>query len=386
MPWEERTVEKSRSEFIEEVEQEEATVTAICQEYGISRKTGYKWLNRYRNGEGLSDRSREPFHTPNKTPKKTEQLILELREARPAWGARKLRHVLEKRGHTGLPAASTICDILKRNGYVSQEESLKHQPYKRFEMNRPNEMWQTDFKGDFGMANKERCHALTVLDDHARYALCVDAKSNQRLEGVQESFKKLFLEYGLPENVLCDNGNPWGASQSTGYTKFEIWLMDLGILTIHGRIRHPQTQGKDERFHRTMDDELLKRITVHDITDAQRYFDEFRRSYNTDRPHQALGYDTPDQHYKPSPRKMPGRIEGWEYGYGCEVRRIKGTGYLTYRGQGYFLSEAFSGKEVALTESAHSSCFDILYRSFRIGQINIEERVIVSRRICRRNT
>lgn len=383
MPWEEKTVEKSRADFVKAVMHGEETVSALCREYGISRKTGYKWLERFESGEDLSNKSKAPFHMPNRTPIETEQLILEQRIAHPAWGARKLKRSLEDKGRYGLPAVSTICDILKRNGYISKEESLKHKPWQRFEKERPNELWQTDFKGDFGMRNGERCHALTVLDDHSRYSLCVDAKGSQRYEDVHSSFDRLFREYGLPESLLCDNGNPWGTSQSTGYTRFEVWLMDLGILTIHGRIMHPQTQGKDERFHRTMDEELLNYVKIEDLANAQRHFDRFRECYNTERPHEALNNDVPAKHYEASDRRMPVKIEDWEYESGCELRRIKSTGYITYRNQGYFLSEAFGGCQVAVKECSQSGCVDILYRGFKIGRINVDERVIVSKRIRR---
>lgn len=383
MPWEERTVEKSRAEFVKAVMKGEDTISALCRVYGISRKTGYKWLQRFEQGEALGNKSRAPFHTPNKTPSEIEQLILDQRNVHVAWGARKLKRVLENQGYEGLPATSTICDILKRNGYISKEESLKHKPYQRFEREQPNELWQTDFKGDFGMQNGQRCHALTVLDDHSRYSLCVDAKDNQRTGSVIESFSRLFQDYGLPTSILCDNGNPWGTSQSTGYTRFEVWLMDLGIITIHGRIMHPQTQGKEERFHRTMDEELLKHVKIIDLTNAQQHFDEFRECYNMKRPHEALGNDVPAKHYKPSMRKMPNRIEDWEYESGCEIRKIKSSGYITYRGQGYFLSEAFGNRQVALKESVENGCIDIHYRNFRIGRINIDERVIVSKRMRR---
>lgn len=378
-------MEGSRKDFIRAVKEGKGTVSELCRELGISRKTGYKWLRRFEDGEELGDRSRAPFHKPNKTPGETEELIVALRERYPAWGGRKIRHVLEMQGYQDLPAASTICNILKRKGLISLEESVRHRPFQQFEMQHPNELWQADFKGNFGMANRIRCHPLTVLDDCTRYSLCVDAKDNQRYHGVRESFERMFREFGLPEKLLCDNGNPWGASQSTGYTQFEVWLMELGILTIHGRPGHPQTQGKEERFHRTMEEELLKHVEIKDLADAQRQFDAFRLCYNTQRPHQALDYDTPEQHYRPSSRRMPERIIKWEYESGCVVRQVKASGYLTYHGQGYFLSESFGEKHVAVRESEENGCVDIFFRGFMIGRIDIEERAVISRKIRRRD-
>lgn len=384
MPWEERTVEKSREDFIHEVSEGEETISGLCRKYGISRKTGYKWLHRIGTGEGLKDKSRIPFHMPNKTPDEVEEQIIRERQNHPGWGARKLKLVLERKGCCGLPAASTISNILKRNGYIDREESQKHKAYIRFEKEQSNDLWQTDFKGNFGMLNGERCHALTVLDDHSRYSLCVDAKNNERTEGVINSFKRIFSEYGLPREILCDNGNPWGTSQSVGYTKFEVWMMDLDILTVHGRPLHPQTQGKEERFHRTMDVDLLNHIVIRDLTDAQEHFNEFRYTYNKERPHEALGNDVPSKHYEASTRRMPEKIEEWEYPDG-EARSIKGSGYLTYRNQGYFISEAFGGKVLCVRESEAEGCVDLIYRNFRIGQLDVNERAVVSRKIYRLN-
>ena len=384
MPWKARTVKMSREMFVAEVIAGEKSKSRLCREYGISRVTGDKWLKRFGTGEGLDDRSRAPFRMPNKTPQEQETKVLETRASHPAWGPRKIRQFLINKGET-VPGKSTISNILKRNGCVSKEASQAATPYKRFQREHCNEMWQTDFKGHFAMKDGNRCHPLTVLDDCSRYSLCVDAKENEQRAGVTESFERLFEQYGLPDSLLCDNGNPWGASQSTGYTQFEIWLMDRNILPIHGRIRHPQTQGKEERFHRTMDVELLQRVEIKNMGHAQRCFDEFRRCYNHERPHEALGMGVPFNFYHKSPRRPPQRIEPWEYAGDCMLRRVKSTGYVTFMGQGYFLSEAFGGLDVAVRESSLDGCFNVLYRGFRVARINVRERALVSKRIFRKN-
>lgn len=385
MPWKEKTVEESREDFILEAQKKEESFSALCRRYGISRKTGYKWLNRYNTGESLKDQSKAPFNTPNKTDNDTESLILDLRKRHSAWGPRKLKRRLEEQGHTNLPAVSTICRILTRNHCVSKEESLAHTPYQRFEKKQPNEMWQTDFKGDFALQNGQRCYPLTVLDDHSRFSLCIDAKENQQGNGVFASFDRLFRTYGLPQSILCDNGNPWGTSQSTGYTRFEVWLMELGILPIHGRPLHPQTQGKEERFHRTMKDELLRRTPIEDMTAAQDSFDKFRSCYNNERPHASLNYDVPAKHYHTSDRLMPDRIMEWEYPNEYEIRKIKTSGYLTYRNHGYFLSEAFGEKTIGIRESSVYGFINLYYRDFWIGRISLEEKLFVSKRIYRQS-
>lgn len=359
MPWKERTVEMEREEFIQRFLAGEKNKTALCREYGISRPTGEKWIKRYQAGEGFCDRSKVPFHTPNRLDKGTEQLIVSLRKERPAIGAMKIRRMLENKGYGGLPCVSTVNAVLKRNHLITPEAILAATPYRRFEKELPNIMWQVDFKGDFLMRNSQRCYPLSVLDDHSRFCLCADAKSNEQREGVETSFRKVFSEYGLPEILLCDNGNPWGTSQSAGYMLFEVWLMDLGILTIHIRPHHPQTQGKTERFNRSYKDEQLKYYVPFDMEDTNIQRNEYRNFYNNERPHHALNLDVPAQHYQPSKRSFQENIREWEYTPECEVRKIKSSGFLTYGGQGYFLSESLGKKTIALKPSSKDGIMNL---------------------------
>lgn len=376
MPWGDKTVENLREDFVNEVKRGYQTKSGLCAKYGISRVTGDKWLKRFEKGEGLSNHSRAPFKTPLKTETMTEAKIIQVRQAHPVWGARKIIRYLQDAGVTGLPSPSTVCDILKRNGLVTKEASQAATPYRRFERERPNELWQADFKGYILMENGCRCHPLTVLDDHSRYSLCVDAKDNERYDGVVLSFKRLFEEYGLPDSLLCDNGNPWGTSQSVGYTRFEVWLMQHDVLTIHGRPGHPQTQGKEERFHRTLKAEALKNVTITDLAHAQDAFDCFRRCYNSIRPHGALNLDTPSSRYAPSQRRMNDVVRDFDYPHNYKVLKVKSSGYITLRSQGYFLSEAFSGLVIAMRESSLAGCVNLYYRNFRIARINIGDRSI----------
>jgi len=386
MPWEERTVNMSRETFVAEVKAKEKSKSQLCREYGITRKTGDKWLKRYESGECMDDRSHAPFHVANKTPPEKEARVLETRAAHPAWGPRKIRQYLVNKGEADPPSKSTIGNILSRNGCISEVASKAATPYKRFEKEYCNEMWQTDFKGHFAMQDGNRCFPLTVLDDYSRYSLCVDAKENEQRLGVVQSFERLFYENGLPDSLLCDNGNPWGNSQTTGYTMFEVWLMEYGILPIHGRIRHPQTQGKEERFHRTMDVELLNLIHIENMAHAQICFDAFRECYNHERPHEALNMDVPANHYCASKRRKPEKIFDWEYPNDHILRKIKSTGYFTFENQGYFLSEALAGKTIAICESSLENCINVYFREFRIGRINVSERAWISRKIYRTDT
>ena len=363
-----------REEFVKRALSEEKSISALCLEYGISRPTGYKWIERYQQGEELSDRSRRPRNT-HRVSADTEQLIVNYRQEHPAIGALKIHRILENQGHTDLPCVKTVNNILKRNGMISKEASLAASPMQRFEKEQPNEMWQADFKGHFAMADGQRCHPLNILDDHSRFNLCCKPMNTETYEEIKPIMVRIFEEYGLPMVFLCDNGNPWGTAQSTGFTSFEVWLMELGILTIHGRALHPQTQGKDESFNRSMTKELLKHTAILDKEDAQRKFDQYREFYNFERPHRALKLDTPAQHYHRSSREYTDKIPAWEYPEGCELRTVKSTGYLAWGGQGYFLSEAFGNKEIAVRKSHVPGCISLFYRQFRIGRIDVEKRV-----------
>lgn len=324
----------------------------------------------------MSNQSKEPHSKPNKTAETVEKEIVELRKRHPAIGAKKAKRMLENKGKTA-PAYSTINEIFRRNGLISKEASQAAAPVQRFEREAPNEMWQ----GDFAMKNGGRCHPLTIIDDHSRYSLCIDAKGDEKYAGVQASMIRIFEEHGLPERFLCDNGNPWGTSQSVGYTQFEVWLMEQGILTVHGRIRHPQTQGKDERFNGTLKRELLKYREILDLGHAQEEFDEYRQFYNHERPHHALDLDVPSQRYTRSGRKYCAKIEEWAYSDEFAVRTVKSTGYLTFGGQGFFISEALGEKDVGVRESTtQKGVFRVCFRQFCIASVNTTERVVISRK------
>lgn len=382
LPWKEQTVENSREDFVREVMASEISKSKLCAKYGISRVTGDKWLKRYQSGEGFSNRSRAPFYTPNKTANEIEKLVIDVRVEHPAWGPRKIVRHLKNQGYTSLPAPSTVCSILKRNGFISPQASQAATPYKRFERASCNELWQTDFKGHFQMQDGTRCHPLTTIDDHSRFALSVDAKDNERYDGVVESFTRMLKTYGLPQALLCDNGNPWGTSQQAGFTRFEIWLMQLDVLPIHGRPLHPQTQGKEERFNRTLKDEVLKHKVIKNLAHAQDEFDNFRNCYNNIRPHHALRLDSPAMHYSASRRLLPETVQDWIYPSEYKCRKIN-KGYLRLKGRHYYLSEAFCGFTVALKESSLNNCVNVYYRNFKIARLSLDEGCFLSRKIFR---
>lgn len=382
MPWERKTVSDQRSEFVACVVTGEESMSALCRRYGISRPTGYKWVERWRGGEDLKDRSHAPFTRPFRTSREMELRIVDVRAAHPTWGARKIRRFLVDKGAgADLPAASTISAILKRNGLVSEEASQQHTPWRRFERDKPNALWQMDYKGHFGLGNGLRCHGLTILDDHSRYSLCLDAKENEQWAPTKESLIRVFRDFGLPEAILCDNGAPW-ADNHGGYTPFEIWMMQMGVAPIHGRPRHPQTQGKDERFHRTLKEDLLLRRPLADYAEAQREFDAFRHCYNHERPHAALGLDVPAKHYRPSKRMYIDSPREPEYDSGKSLRKVNCCGYISVHSKRYYLSESFIGRYIELRPAADDLVV-LAYGDFEIAKIDLDAKMFVSRKIYR---
>lgn len=353
MSWNEHDLMSLRSEFVMLASQDERNMAELCRRFGISRKTGYKWLKRYQaqGASGLKDQSRRPRSSPKQTPRSMELEILSVREQHPAWGGRKIRKRLEKLDRKAVPAASTITQVLWRHQQISPDDSRNHTPWRRFEHPRPNDLWQMDFKGEFRMSNQQWCYPLTVLDDHSRFALSLRACSNQRRETVQQALTDLFRRYGLPQAMLMDNGTPWASpNRIGGHTKLSVWLMRLDILVWRGRPFHPQTQGKEERFHRTLDRELLREGRFDDLEQTQSRFDPFREMYNQERPHEALGLEVPASRYRMSARSYPEALPEIVYDVPTVVRKVGPSGQFQFQGQTHKISEAFAGEQVGLDQ------------------------------------
>ena len=382
MPWKEETNAMLREEYVNEVRSHKKSKRALCKEYGISRPTGDKWLRRAERNEGYEDRSHRTFGTPkNKISQEMEELLVARRKKEPGIGAVKLKVMLEREGETKVPSHSTINAVFKRNGLITAEASEAAKVTERFEHEEPNQMWQVDFKGHFAMGDGQRCHPLSILDDHSRFCLCADALTNERRAGVQACFERVMREHGQPQILLCDNGNPWGTPQSTGFSGLEIWLMEHGILPMHIRAYRPRTQGKVERFNGSYKAERLKYYLPKDIEDAMRTRLEYQAFYNNIRPHHALGLDVPAAHYRHSDTEFQEEIEAWSYSGKYEVRKIKSTGYLTFRNHGYYFSEALGGKQIELRQSKRDEdVFYLCYREFRVGILNLKNQVITARK------
>ncbi|HYD31861.1 MAG TPA: IS481 family transposase [Azospirillaceae bacterium] len=374
MPWQEVSLMERRKEFVRLAEQEGANVSALCRHFGISRKTGYKWLGRAAADphEAFADRSRRPHSSPCRTPAAPEAAVLALRQAHPSWGGRKIRRRLQDLGSGAVPAASTISAILHRHGRLDPEQAAKHTALRRFEHPHPNALWQMDFKGHFATLDG-RCHPLTVLDDHSRYALCLAACANEAGATVRAQLIRTFERYGLPERMTMDNGSPWGGEAGAGYTPLTVWLLRLGIRCSHSRPYHPQTQGKDERFHRTLKAELLQGPPFADLAACQRAFERWRGIYNLERPHEALGLLVPATRYRVSPRSYPGAAPEPVYGPGDTVRRVHDHGWISVRGRWYKLPKAFAGERVALRPTATDGLCDVFFVVQRIAQVDLRD-------------
>ena len=375
MPWEMRTVEKQREAFVEAVSSGKKSIAAVCREFGISRKTGYKWIKRAAEGQRLCDQSRCPHRQPSKTAPEMEAAVLAVRAENPAWGGRTIRAVLEAAGCEKVPSAKTCGNILKRHGMISQEESLKHTAFCRFEKEHCNQMWQTDFKGDFLLGDGTRCYPLTILDDHSRFSIRIEPKSSTI--GVKESFIQAFEEYGLPDAILSDNGSQFAGFRQ-GITQFERYLMDLDILPIHGRIRHPQTQGKIERFHRTMKQEVLRQIPQN-LLEADRLFQYWRWKYNEIRPHEALGHRPPASVYHPSSRALF-EPRPYEYPVGAKLYKVNNWGYLRFGVFSIYLSETMANTYLEI-RAGDTDTFRVCYRNFKIAEIDANTGVRLNRNI-----
>jgi transposase InsO family protein len=372
MPWREFSIMDQRDEFVRLALMPGANKRELCRRFGISRSNGHKWLKRYlaQGRAGLVERSRRPRRSPTRTVDAVEGEVLRIREgSNNAWGGRKIARVMRK-GATDAPAPSTITEILRRHGKLDQRRGEHPGPYQRFERAQPNELWQMDFKGDFA-TGRGNCHPLTVLDDHSRYALGLEACATQQDQSTRGRLISVFRRYGLPDTMLMDNGSPWGDSGGGRYTAFSVWLLRLGVRVTHGRPYHPQTQGKDERFHRTLKAEVLNGRHFADLAECQGAFDHWRPIYNHARPHQALDLATPGERYRPSLRSLPETLPPIEYGLDDIVRKADKNGDIRFQRRRLRLGKPFRGQPIALRPTIEDGVFGIHFCAQQIGTIDL---------------
>jgi len=372
MPWRETSAMGQRREFVMLAVQEGVNRSELCERFGISRQTGYKWLDRFAAGDELADRSRRPHDNPGRSTAAIEALVVSVRDAHPAWGARKIARRLSDDGHGDVPAVSTVHAILRRHGRVAPPAGRPGQPYQRFERERPNELWQMDFKGHRRLGDGASCHPLTMVDDHSRFALCLAACADEQGTTVKKHLEKAFGRYGLPEAMYVDNGGPWGFTLADPWTKLSVWLLKLGIGVIHSRPYHPQSRGKNERFHRTLDAEVFALQRFRDLSAAQRAFDHWRDIYNLDRPHEGIGLKTPATRYRPSQRAMPDRLPRIEYDEGEIVRSVSTTkAYVSFKGKLWKVPQAFCGERLAIRPLSTDGRYGVFFAAHQIASIDL---------------
>ena len=366
------SVVKIRLDFVRLAEQGSLNMRELCRRFRISAPTGYKWLGRYKRegAPGLEDRSHRPRQQPKRSSPELEQRVVEVRGENPAWGGRKIRKVLERAGQGPLPSASTVSAILRRHELLDPRQQAVCKGWRRFEYQSPNELWQMDFKGHFAI-DRGRCHPLTVLDDHSRFNLGLRACRNELESTAREQLSAIFRIYGLPGRMLADNGPPFGTKGEETYSSLEVWLMRLGVELAHGRPRHPQTQGKDERFHRTLKLEVLRNREFHSLAQVQREFDRWREVYNHQRPHDALELEVPAARYRPSPRPFPESLPPLEYACDMIVRKVAGHGAISFHSREFHIGKAFLGLPVGVRATTTDGLFQVFFSATEIRHIDL---------------
>jgi transposase InsO family protein len=374
MPWQERTKMAERAKFVARTQEEGANIAALCRDFEISRKTGYKWLARAGSAaaDGWGERARRPHSSPRRTAAAVEAQIVALRAQHPAWGGRKLHHWLVQHGCDEVPAPSTITDILWRHGLITPNPEAPRRR-QRFEHAAPNDLWQLDFMGHRPLGAGCRVHPLTLADDHSRFALGLVACPHERGDLVQAHLTAWFQRYGLPLAMLTDNGPPWGTTGSGGITALEAWLLRLGIALWQGRAYHPQTQGQVERLHGTLAAEVFAFRHFPDLAACQPVFDAFRTTDNHERPHQALAYAVPASRYHPSPRPFPTTLPALTYGPDDQVRLVRAQGAIYFHNRSWFISRGLIGLPVAVRPTTTDSVFQVIYCQREVATIDLTE-------------
>jgi transposase InsO family protein len=368
MPWCVRGKVELRLEFVKRVVEQGEPLARVCREYGVSRPTGYLWLRRYQETgriQSLVDRSRRPNISPHQTDNQIEKRVVALRE-KYGWGADKLKVLLTQEG-IEVPRV-TINRIIRRNGLLIPEDCSRP-AVQRFEKESPNEMWQVDLKGCMGRGNA-RCEPLSILDDCSRFVVGLFATRTSKLLPIQAAFQKTFEKYGVPEALLMDHGIPWWSSSHVlGLTRLAVWLMKQDIKLKFSGYNHPQTQGKVERFHRTLAHAVRHKGTPTVFAKWPRLLSTIKQEYNHIRPHEALGMSVPASKYVPSRKRYNPKPRPPQYPSGSVVMKADQLGRLSYRGLRLFASEALAGELIRIEELERTGL--IFYRSTPIREFSL---------------
>lgn len=379
MPWKDTTAMEQKLEFINEWRSGNFNFTQLCKEFGISRPTGYKFIKRYREKglEGLKELGRQPHSHPRQTSDRLVKAIVKLRKAHPRWGAEKIWKLLQKDFELDeIPCVSTISRIIKRNGLVvSRKRRPRVKPvYPIFDPKTCNEVWSADFKGKFRMGNKRYCHPLTIADSYSRFVFTAKGLYGERFGPTQKEFRRIFREHGLPKQIHTDNGRPFGAIQAIQrLTRLSVWFIEHGVDPVYSDPAHPEQNGRHERMHRDLKAEVTK-PPGYNLRAQQRKLNRFVNEYNYQRPHSALGLETPGSVHISSRREYKNRITSWDYPGHFQVRKVCRNGALRWRSTKWvMISTTLIGKHVGLEEIGEG-IWRVLYRQKLLGYF--EEKVL----------
>jgi transposase InsO family protein len=361
-----------KTQFIADVLRGGLAIVELCDDYGISRKTGYKWIDRYlKEGPGgLYDRSRRPESSPNSTPPELVHAILEARRRHPSWGAKKLLKILSgKHPRWPWPQRSTVCEILKRNGLVQKKRrrrAIGHPGKPTTIVTAPNDLWCADYKGQFKTGDGRYCYPLTVTDDFSRYLLGCQALHDTSVAGAKPVFTRLFREFGLPQRIRTDNGVPFATNTLARLSRLSAWWVRLGVMPEFIEPGKPQQNGHHERMHRTLKAEATRPARASCLA-QQRRFDTFRTEFNDERPHEALDMETPDSLYERSTREMPARLPPLEYPDRFETRYVSANGGIRWNSEWVCVSTVCAGEYVGL-EEIDNGVWNVYFGALKLGR------------------
>jgi len=375
MSWNQTDPMHERHKFIADYSSGLYSVMELAERYGISRKTAYKWIERYEasGSDGLQERSRAPKHCPHRTDPELAERFVQLRQEHPHWGARKLRAVLERREPSLLlPSASTIAAILSQRGLVAPRKRRRASPAAvrapLAAAEQANALWCIDFKGEFRLGNRQYCYPLTLTDAYSRYILACQGLRSTAHAPTQQCMQRVFQEYGLPQEIRSDNGVPFVSRALAGLSRLNVWWIKLGIA--HQRITPgcPYQNGQHERMHRTLKAETTRPAAA-TLAGQQQRFVQWREQFNQQRPHEAIGYAVPAQLYHSSVREYPSRLQSPEYAGHCTVRLVSSIGTIRLKNIQIFISGVLAGERVAL-EEVDDGIWNLLFFDRLIGKFD----------------
>ena len=381
MPWKIMGAMDQKIQLIADWQSQYFNVTDLSQKYGISRNTVYKWLNRYQKFgiDGLQEQSRAPLYSPNQTNDDIVKLIVAEKLKNRNRGPKKIFSRLKTSyPHIDVPAPSTIGEWLKKYGLVKKRKRrLQVPPYTEpfYACQTPNAVWSADYKGQFYTRNGRVCYPLTISDNYSRYLLKCHGLPGPRYNETKAVFEAAFKEYGLPDAIRIDNGTPFASRGAGGLSRLSIWWIQLGIIPERIDKGCPQQNGRHERMHRTLKEETLHPVG-RNMKEQQERFDWFRFDYNNCRPHEALGQQTPDSHYRKSTRLYVEKPAIPEYNFNYVVRHVRSSGDIKFHGQSYFLTELLSGQPIGLKETADGQ-WTIFYSFQPIGTLDLRKNKVI---------